>query len=187
MKKYDPDVGPVAAEWLEIPEAERIDMVAAYHRRRRISLPNRQLHSTIHVVVENQLALGERVVIQALERLLDGGLDRHDAIHAIGMVLSEHTTPFSNEAASPGRMPRRRTSSDYSASTPTNGVGQASDGVVLASGDTEVPTSDRVIGHYKIVREFRARFFDTKLFFDTYAGGKFAMYLFRGRVDQGRR
>ena len=31
----------------------------------------------------------------------------------------------------------------------------------------------------EIVREFRSRFFDTKLFFDKYAGGKFAMYLFR--------
>ena len=30
-----------------------------------------------------------------------------------------------------------------------------------------------------IVREFKARFFDTQLFFDKYAGGKFAMYLFR--------
>ena len=30
-----------------------------------------------------------------------------------------------------------------------------------------------------IVREFRTRFFDTRLFFDKYAGGKFAMYLFR--------
>ena len=30
-----------------------------------------------------------------------------------------------------------------------------------------------------VVREFRARFFDTKVFFDKYAGGKFAMYLFR--------
>ena len=30
-----------------------------------------------------------------------------------------------------------------------------------------------------IVREFRSRFFDTEVFFDTYAGGKFAMYLFR--------
>lgn len=30
-----------------------------------------------------------------------------------------------------------------------------------------------------IVREFRERFFDTQLFFDKYAGGKFAMYLFR--------
>lgn len=31
----------------------------------------------------------------------------------------------------------------------------------------------------EIVREFRTRFFDTQLFFDKYAGGKFAMYLFR--------
>ena len=30
-----------------------------------------------------------------------------------------------------------------------------------------------------IVREFRTRFFDTERFFDKYAGGKFAMYLFR--------
>ena len=38
----------------------------------------------------------------------------------------------------------------------------------------------------EIVREFRARFFDTKLFFDTYAGGKFAMYLFRRHKATGR-
>ena len=30
-----------------------------------------------------------------------------------------------------------------------------------------------------IVKEFRARFFDTEVFFDKYARGKFAMYLFR--------
>ena len=30
-----------------------------------------------------------------------------------------------------------------------------------------------------VVREFRTRFFDTQVFFDKYAGGKFAMYLFR--------
>jgi len=30
-----------------------------------------------------------------------------------------------------------------------------------------------------IVSEFRKRFYETKLFFDPYAGGKFAMYLFR--------
>ena len=31
----------------------------------------------------------------------------------------------------------------------------------------------------QIVSEFKKRFFDTQLFFDKYAGGKFAMYLFR--------
>ena len=37
-----------------------------------------------------------------------------------------------------------------------------------------------------IVREFRTRFFDTQVFFDKYAGGKFAMYLFR-RHESGPR
>ncbi|MYI75114.1 MAG: nitrite/sulfite reductase [Acidobacteria bacterium] len=37
-----------------------------------------------------------------------------------------------------------------------------------------------------IVREFRTRFFDTQLFFDKYAGGKFGMYLFR-RHESGPR
>ena len=37
-----------------------------------------------------------------------------------------------------------------------------------------------------IVREFRARFFDTQLFFDKYAGGKFAMYLFRRHASGPR-
>ncbi len=31
----------------------------------------------------------------------------------------------------------------------------------------------------RIVSEFRSRFYDTKLFWDTYAGGKFGQYLFR--------
>jgi len=30
----------------------------------------------------------------------------------------------------------------------------------------------------RVVAEFRTRFFDTKLFFDPFAGGKFAQYLF---------
>ena len=38
----------------------------------------------------------------------------------------------------------------------------------------------------QIVTEFRSRFFDTQLFFDKYAGGKFAQYLFR-RHARGER
>jgi hypothetical protein len=56
----------------------------------RISLPNHRLHAAIHVIVENQIALGEEVVVEALDRLRRQGLSRHDAIHAIGMVLNEH-------------------------------------------------------------------------------------------------
>ena len=38
----------------------------------------------------------------------------------------------------------------------------------------------------EIVGEFRTRFFETQLFFDKYAGGKFAMYLFRRHDATGR-
>src|SRR5204862_6139276 len=31
----------------------------------------------------------------------------------------------------------------------------------------------------RIIEEFRTRFYDTKLFFDTYSGGKFAQFLFQ--------
>ena len=31
----------------------------------------------------------------------------------------------------------------------------------------------------EIAREFRAHYYDTKLFFDPYAGGKFAQYFFK--------
>jgi hypothetical protein len=41
-------------------------------------------------VIENQLASGEEVIIDAFERLQREGLDRHDTVHAIGSVLAEH-------------------------------------------------------------------------------------------------
>jgi sulfite reductase (ferredoxin) len=37
----------------------------------------------------------------------------------------------------------------------------------------------------KIVGEFRERFYDTKLFFDPYAGGKFGDYLFAAHERAG--
>jgi len=67
MKSYDPDKSVVAAEWLQTDEGERIELVSSYHRRRRIRLPNAQLHTVIHVIVENQLALAEEVVVKTLE------------------------------------------------------------------------------------------------------------------------
>ncbi|WP_425511222.1 DUF1841 family protein [Pseudomarimonas salicorniae] len=60
------------------------------------------MHSTIHAVVENQLAQGQPVEARAaLARLLQGGVTRHDAIHAIGSVLAEHLFPVLREAEVP--------------------------------------------------------------------------------------
>ena len=89
MDSYDPDASWDSADWLQTDEGERIELVSSFHRRKKIHLPNAQLHAVIHVIVENQLALGEEVVAQTLARLQEEGLDRHDALHAIGSVLAE--------------------------------------------------------------------------------------------------
>ena len=88
MDSYDPDASRDAADWLQTDEGERIELVSSFHRRKKIHLPDAQLHAVIHVIVENQLALGEEVVAETLARLQKEGLDRHDALHAIGSVLA---------------------------------------------------------------------------------------------------
>ena len=90
MDSYDPDASPTPTNWLGTDEGDRIELVSSYHRRRKINLPNPQLHAVIHVVVENQLALGEEMVVDTLSRLQGEGLSRHDALHAIGSVLAEN-------------------------------------------------------------------------------------------------
>jgi len=88
MEEYDPDRDLVADEWLDLDEQERMILVEDYHRRHRIGVTNAQVHAVVHAIVENQLALAEPVVVTTLARLRGEGLDRHDAIHAIGSVLA---------------------------------------------------------------------------------------------------
>lgn len=87
--RYDPDGRPGPEEWSDLDESKRIGLVMDYHRRARIGVPNLRLHATFHVIVENQALLGDDTPVAAtLERLMNEGLDRHDAIHAIASVLS---------------------------------------------------------------------------------------------------
>jgi len=55
------------------------------------TLPNAHLHASIHAIVENQLAQEVVLMKDSLDRLRAEGLDRHEAIHAIGSV---HTPYF---------------------------------------------------------------------------------------------
>jgi hypothetical protein len=88
---YDPALAPDSAHWLELGEDERILLAEAYHRRARIVMPNEKVHAIIHVVVENQVALGDELPVRrAIERLMGEGLDRHDAVHAVGSVLTAY-------------------------------------------------------------------------------------------------
>jgi hypothetical protein len=102
MQNYDPERAPEARDWLAADEGERIGLVSNYHDRAHVKLPDPDLHATIHVVIENQLALGEDVVVTTLARLQTEGLDRHDAIHAIGSVLAEFLYDLMGEEGQAG-------------------------------------------------------------------------------------
>ena len=87
---YDPLIFPDPDDWQSMDEHERIMLVMAYHQEAGVKLPNEQVHAVVHVVVENQIAMGDETAAQAtMERLVHEGLDRHEAIHAIGSVLVE--------------------------------------------------------------------------------------------------
>lgn len=86
--RYDANEQPHSETWLELDESERIDRVNDYHHQTGVKLENPELHAMTHVVVENQVALGEATPVPAaLDRLMGEGLDRHEAIHAIGSIL----------------------------------------------------------------------------------------------------
>ena len=103
--RYDPSRSPDAGGWLALSEDERIRMAEEFHRGARIRVPNLHVHAVMHVIVENQLALGSELpVAGTLARLVREGLSRHDAVHAIGSVLLVHMKRLAGGAA-PGEDP----------------------------------------------------------------------------------
>ena len=93
MDEYNALVAPDAETWLALSEYERLYMIEEYHQSLEEDwadeVEQERAHSSIQMVVENQLALGEKNVVEALARLQRQGLDRHDALHAIASVLVE--------------------------------------------------------------------------------------------------
>jgi len=90
---YDPTLGPQPSRWLEIDQVEAILAVEQYHLQKRLRRRSHGLraHSVLHAAVENQLAEDDPPAAgKALLRLIAQGLDRHDAVHAIGSVLGEY-------------------------------------------------------------------------------------------------
>jgi hypothetical protein len=106
LTKYDPDRAPDPERWRAQNEMDLMDIVQRYHRREGIRLPDERVHAALHVMVENQIALGAQTpVADAVERLMGEGMSRHDAIHAVGAVLDKHVyrahstgVPVSREA-----------------------------------------------------------------------------------------
>jgi hypothetical protein len=90
VNSYDPSQTPDTEEWLLLDEHERIGLVEAFHKTAKIKLPNAKAHAVFHTVVENQIAEEMESVVRAMTRLQKQGLSRHDCVHAIGWVLTQH-------------------------------------------------------------------------------------------------
>jgi hypothetical protein len=101
---YNPEVQPFPTDWLAIDESERSQLVVNSH----VGLMGRgkraKAHAAMHVVVENQLALGVEATVRAIERLGLEGLSRHESIHAIASVLAEYM--FNISRLPPGTDPQ---------------------------------------------------------------------------------
>jgi hypothetical protein len=103
LLRYDPYKHIDSDAWFALDEAERTWQVVRYHKQQKILRPNETMHAAIHVIVENQVALGDAFPAKgALFRLTSQGLDRHEAIHAIGSVLSKTLFTAMNEQSVDG-------------------------------------------------------------------------------------
>jgi hypothetical protein len=93
MRTYDPSHAPDPKEWSALTEDRQLHLVRRYHEREE-DFPadvDEELHAVCHATIGNQVALGDETPVAAtLERLVDEGLTRHGAIHAIAGVLMEH-------------------------------------------------------------------------------------------------
>lgn len=96
MDDYAPDIAPSPEEWLALPEEERLRLVERYHAAAGIEIPKARLHTAIHTIIETQLADPVPDVVDAMARLRSEGLDRHEALHAIGSVLLQHLVQLHN-------------------------------------------------------------------------------------------
>lgn len=90
MDRYNPEKVPDPDAWLALDEFERIDLVYSFVEMNETDIPEeaKKLHALVHVTVENQLAMAVEPVPATVARLIRQGLTRHDAIHAIGAVIS---------------------------------------------------------------------------------------------------
>lgn len=89
---YDADRAPDPATWAATPDPERLAAVEAHHRALATPHPDvsqPRVHAAIHLVVENQLASGAPPEARrAMDRLVRGGLSRHEAVHALASIVA---------------------------------------------------------------------------------------------------
>lgn len=103
MREYDPSATLDPEKWNLLDEDEKMALVQQYHEQSDSELPDLALHSLVHTIIENQIALGDELPVAAtLARLEREALDRHDAIHAIASVLVNYLHEILNGSVAKG-------------------------------------------------------------------------------------
>ena len=70
--RYDANEEPHSQTWLDLDESDRINLVTDYHRRTGVKVEDAKLHAMVHVVVENQVPLGNATPVPGtLVRLME--------------------------------------------------------------------------------------------------------------------
>jgi hypothetical protein len=82
--RYDANKGPDPKFWSSLDQSARVDLVVTHHRQAQIPGDGDELHIAVHVAIEDHIACGPTEVLWMVTRLVNEGLSRHDAIHAIG-------------------------------------------------------------------------------------------------------
>ena len=87
--RYDPFIPPKPEKWLAMDESKRMRLAGEWHERAGDVAPGAELHATLHIIVENQIAMGDETPVRDVAaRLMAEGLDRHETIHAIAEQLT---------------------------------------------------------------------------------------------------
>lgn len=91
MESYTATKSPDPDTWLELDESIRLSLIRDYVEEHETELPPEAIdvHASVHMIVENQLALNTEDTVNAYHRLIRQGLSRHNTIHAIGSVVIE--------------------------------------------------------------------------------------------------
>lgn len=91
VTEYKASKQPDGIAWLETDESILLSLIKAYHEPIEVDLTEdeQEIHAILHLVVENQIAEEEDMVIRTVEKLTRQGLSRHESIHAVAAVLAE--------------------------------------------------------------------------------------------------
>ena len=90
MREYNPAKSPDRQQWLALDKTRQLELVRLAHHDMDANENALATHCGMHSAVETQVAQNSPGVRDAIGRLRKQGNSRHNAVHAIGLVLIQH-------------------------------------------------------------------------------------------------